>query len=133
MYLHLGQDCIIRTKEILGIFDLDSATLSKHTRDYLTRAEKEGRVVNVTTELPKSFIVTTGQNAKVYISPVSYTHLDVYKRQAHIQYNVRMHVGLSAGVRAHKIIVSCDRLIAHVPETSFPLPPFADISKKATF
>ena len=44
MYLHLGQDCIIRTKEILGIFDLDSATLSKHTRDYLTRAEKEGRV-----------------------------------------------------------------------------------------
>ena len=71
MYLHLGQECIIRTKEILGIFDLDSSTLSKHTRDYLTRAEKEGRVVNVTTELPKSFIVTTGQNAKVYISQIS--------------------------------------------------------------
>ena len=67
MYLHLGQECIIRTKEILGIFDLDSSTLSKHTRDYLARAEKEGRVVNVTAELPKSFIVTTGENAKVYI------------------------------------------------------------------
>ena len=55
MYLHLGQECIIRTKEILGIFDLDSSTLSKHTRDYLARAEKEGRVVNVTAELPKRY------------------------------------------------------------------------------
>ena len=71
MYLHLGQECIIRTKEILGIFDLDSSTLSKHTRDYLARAEKEGRVVNVTAELPKSFIVTTGEKAKVYISQIS--------------------------------------------------------------
>ena len=61
MYLHLGQDTILRTKEILGIFDLDTATLSKHTRDFLARAEKEGRVVNVTGELPKSFIVTQGQ------------------------------------------------------------------------
>lgn len=54
MYLHLGQDTILRTKEILGIFDLDTATLSKHTRDFLARAEKEGRVVNVTGELPKA-------------------------------------------------------------------------------
>ena len=30
MYLHLGQDTILRTKEILGIFDLDTPTLSKH-------------------------------------------------------------------------------------------------------
>ena len=71
MYLHLGQECVVRTKEILGIFDLDSSTLSKHTRDYLARAEKEGRVVNVTDELPKSFIVTTGENAMVYISQIS--------------------------------------------------------------
>ena len=70
MYLHLGQDTILRTKEILGIFDLDTATLSKHTRDFLARAEKEGRVVNVTGELPKSFIVTQGQ-AGVYITQSS--------------------------------------------------------------
>ena len=71
MYLHLGQDTILRTKEILGIFDLDTATLSKHTRDFLARAEKEGRVVNVTGELPKSFIVTTGESPAVYISQIS--------------------------------------------------------------
>lgn len=71
MYLHLGQDTILRTKGILGIFDLDTATLSKHTRDFLARAEKEGRVVNVTGELPKSFIVTQGQASGVYITQIS--------------------------------------------------------------
>ena len=45
MYLHLGTDTIIRTKDILGIFDLDSSTISKRTRDLLRRAEVEGRVV----------------------------------------------------------------------------------------
>lgn len=68
MYLHLGQDVIVHTREILGIFDLDTASLSKHTRDYLARAEKGRRVVNVSLELPKSFIVTAH---KVYISPIS--------------------------------------------------------------
>ncbi len=68
MYLHLGQDVIVHTREILGIFDLDTASLSKHTRDYLARAEKGRRVVNVSLELPKSFIVT---GERVYISPIS--------------------------------------------------------------
>lgn len=71
MYLHLGQDTILRTRDILGIFDLDTSTLSRHTRDFLARAEQAGRVVNVTTELPKSFIVTAGKTPTVYISQIS--------------------------------------------------------------
>ena len=71
MYLHLGTDTIIRTKDILGIFDLDSSTISKRTRDLLRRSEVEGRVVNVSGELPKSFIVTTGESPAVYISQIS--------------------------------------------------------------
>ena len=38
MYLHLGQDTIVRTDTILGVFDLDNATVSKHTREFLRRA-----------------------------------------------------------------------------------------------
>ena len=68
MYLHLGKDVVVHTGEILGIFDLDTASLSRHTRDYLARAEKGGRVVNVSQELPKSFIVTP---QRVYISQIS--------------------------------------------------------------
>lgn len=67
MYLHLGQDTILRTKEILGIFDLDTATLSKHTRNFLARAEKDGRVVNVTGELPKASLSRRGR-LRAYIS-----------------------------------------------------------------
>lgn len=72
MYLHLGQDIVVRTDEIVGIFDLDTATISKSTRAYLTRAEREGKVVNVTLELPKSFVVCTrGEKTTVYISQIS--------------------------------------------------------------
>ena len=47
MYLHLGQETILRTRDILGVFDLDTATISKHTRDFLAKSEHEGRVTNV--------------------------------------------------------------------------------------
>ena len=72
MYLHLGQDTVVKTDTVIGIFDLDNATVSKKTRDFLTRAEKDGKVVNVTHELPKSFIVCNDKGkTKVYISQIS--------------------------------------------------------------
>ena len=73
MYLHLGQDKVVNMDEIIGIFDLDTSTVSKSTRDYLTKAEKDGCVTNVCTDLPKSFIVCIGRYGKthVYISQIS--------------------------------------------------------------
>ena len=68
MYLHLGSDTVIKISDLVGIFDLDNTTVSKITKDYLARAEKSGRVINVSFELPKSFIVTED---KVYISNIS--------------------------------------------------------------
>ncbi len=69
MYLHLGQNTVITTQEIVGVFDMDNTTVSKTTRDFLSQAEKNGRVKYVSYDLPKSFIVTKDQT--VYISPVS--------------------------------------------------------------
>ena len=46
MYLHLGQDTIVNERDIVGVFDLDNSTVSRHTRDFLSKAQKEGRVVN---------------------------------------------------------------------------------------
>ncbi len=72
MYIHLGQDTLVKKSDIIGIFDLDTATVSKRTRDYLNKAEKNGMVVNVSTELPKSFIVCQqGNEKKIYISQIS--------------------------------------------------------------
>ena len=71
MYLHLGQSIVVPHKNILGIFDLDNSSWAYKTREFLERAEQEGRVVNVSAELPKSFIVTVRQPPTVYISQIS--------------------------------------------------------------
>ncbi len=77
MYLHIGKEKIIKTDEIIGIFDLDTATISKATRNYLAMAEKSGDVVNVTTELPKTFIVCKEDGKRrVYISQISSSTLN---------------------------------------------------------
>lgn len=83
MYLHLGQETVVRTRDILGVFDLDTATVSKHTRAFLASAEKRGQVVNVTSELPKSFIVTCGLKPTVYISQISAATLK--KRSGYVE------------------------------------------------
>lgn len=70
MYLHLGQSTVIRTDSVIGIFDLDNSTVMKSTRDYLNKAQKDGDVINVSDELPKSFTVTEDKKKgrKVYIA-----------------------------------------------------------------
>ena len=57
MYLHLGQNTVVRTASVVGIFDIENTSTSRLTRSYLSQAEKSGQVVNVSTELPKSFVV----------------------------------------------------------------------------
>ena len=75
MYLHLGQNTIVHESEILGIFDLDITSQSYRTRQYLNRAERNGEVVSISEELPKSFVVcaqpTTKRNQTVYIAQLS--------------------------------------------------------------
>ena len=72
MYLHLGQDVIVNERTIVGVFDMDNSTVSRHTRASLARAQREGRVVNVSLELPKSFIVCEENGREtVYISQIS--------------------------------------------------------------
>lgn len=73
MYIHLGQETVIKSDDVVGIFDLESTTISKHSRDFLTKAEKKGEVVTVSYELPKSFIICSEKKRKqkVYISQIS--------------------------------------------------------------
>ena len=73
MYLHLGQNTVIKISEVIGIFDMETSTISKSTRDYLGDAQKHGRIVNVSMEMPKSFVVCCDKNNKltVYITQIS--------------------------------------------------------------
>lgn len=72
MYLHLGNEVMAKTSQIIGVFDLDTATVPETTRDFLANAQKEGIVVNIGESLPKSFILyeENGQ-LRIYISPLA--------------------------------------------------------------
>ena len=72
MYLHLGSQVVVPYSSIIGIFDLDNASVSRHTRKFLENAQREGKVVNVSFDLPRSFIVCMKQKKHiVYISHIS--------------------------------------------------------------
>ncbi|MBE6594281.1 MAG: DUF370 domain-containing protein [Ruminococcaceae bacterium] len=57
MFLHVGNNKNIREKDIIGIFDADTATVSSVTRKFLTEAEKRGEVEIAGEEIPKSFVI----------------------------------------------------------------------------
>ena len=74
MYLHIGQNAVLRKKDIIGIFDLDTSTVAKATRDYLEKAEKSGKTKNIGDpyELPKTFIVCKeNKKTNIYITQLS--------------------------------------------------------------
>ena len=72
MYLHLGNDCVVKIKEIIGIFDLENTSLSKDTKAFLKEVSKKGEVIYLTEDIPKSYIVTeSGGTTKTYISLLS--------------------------------------------------------------
>lgn len=72
MYIHLGGNYVVKENEIIGIFDLDTSTVSKHTRNFLNKKEKEKKVIYTSYELPKSFVLAGNKKQeKIYISQIS--------------------------------------------------------------
>ena len=73
MYLHIGNDFVVRKSEVVAVFDLDNTSQSIQTRRFLSRCEKEGRVVNASGfELPKSFVVCSEpMGQRVYLSQLN--------------------------------------------------------------
>lgn len=69
MYLHLGQEVVIRTQDIIGIFDLEKTSVSKRTKEFLVEAAHRDEVVTVSYEMPKSFILT-GQKGSRQIAEI---------------------------------------------------------------
>ena len=77
---------VINEEDVVGIFDLDNTTVSKISREYLNLAEKNGKVINVSDKLPKSFIVSEyGGDERVYISQLLPATLSKRKEDLLIQ------------------------------------------------
>lgn len=72
MYLHLGQNVLVPMDTVIGVFDIDNTTQSHVTRAFLSRAEKEGRIVNICDDIPKSFAICEEKGkTTVYLSQLS--------------------------------------------------------------
>ena len=73
MYIHLGNNNLIKTDEIIGIFDIDNTTVSVRTRAFLSKAEKRGDIILTGSELPKSFVVASKKrgDTRVYLSQLA--------------------------------------------------------------
>ena len=72
MFLHVGNGKNIRQKDIIGIFDMDNATISQITRKYLSGEQRKKSVESVADEIPKSFILYTSDGEKkICFSPLS--------------------------------------------------------------
>ncbi len=100
MYLHVGQNTTLTLDEIIGIFDLDNTTVSKRTKKYLEKADKQKRILNVATDIPKSFIVVSDEEKidKIYLSQISPTTLE--KRASFMDSLINSNYNESAGKKS---------------------------------
>ena len=77
MYLSIGGDMAVRDRSVIGIFDLDGCSMSKKTMEYLENAEQNGVLLNVTEDIPKTFLVTEEYGMeKVYFTQLSASTLE---------------------------------------------------------
>lgn len=66
MYIHLGEDVLVRSKDIVAIIDKESAGSSKYAEEFLERQDHS--VINLSKGSYKSVVVTT---EKIYFSPLA--------------------------------------------------------------
>ena len=83
MYLHIGNGENIKTEDIIGIFDLDSATVSGQTKKYISKKEKEGAVEYTDFDLPRSFIIVS--NSKKKLEKVKLSRISSYGLKMRIE------------------------------------------------
>ena len=77
MFIHLGGEKIIRSGELIAIFDLSVERNSKVSKQFVQQAKKKQLIEVIGEEESKSLVVTKD---KVYYSPVSTSTL---KKRAH--------------------------------------------------
>ncbi|MBQ2735070.1 MAG: DUF370 domain-containing protein [Clostridia bacterium] len=66
MYLHVGNNQNIRIREIIGIFDADTATVSAVTKKYISAANAKKIIQFASEELPKSFVLYKDTKTKQF-------------------------------------------------------------------
>lgn len=85
MFLHLGENVVVPIKDVIGIFDIQSAMDSSDTIQFLRMADEDGFVERITDEKPKSFVIAeVDKMSRVYLSPISSATLT---KRTEVNYN----------------------------------------------
>ena len=72
MYLHIGNGKSVKKRDIIGIFDLDTSTVSKTGKDFINKKSKAGLLEYGDDDLPRSFVlVDEGKVSRVFLSRIS--------------------------------------------------------------
>lgn len=69
MYVNVGQDTVIRSRDIVTVCDIDKTSVSGITRDFLRKAQEENRVIVASGDIPVSFILLC--DGSVILSPLN--------------------------------------------------------------
>ena len=75
MFIHIGENKVVRKKDIVAIFDMDSATVSSVTRKMLSVAQKEKRLISLGYDLPRSFILM--KDKTIYLSSLIFKKIEL--------------------------------------------------------
>ena len=64
MFLHIGENQLIKAKDIIGIFNLDVIKASEENNRFLRRVEQD-------MQDEKTLIITQDKETKIYLSNIS--------------------------------------------------------------
>ena len=78
MFLHIGNGKSIKKDKIIGVFDLDTATVSSVTKNFINKKQREGRLEYDDTDLPRSFVLYNERDGeRVILSRISTAGLKI--------------------------------------------------------
>ena len=83
MYIHIGKNVLLNEKNILGIFDMETTTVSHITRDFLAEIQKKRRIVNIFDEIPKTFVVYC-EDGQITVYLTQFSTTTILKRKTEL-------------------------------------------------
>ncbi|MCI9017032.1 MAG: DUF370 domain-containing protein [Clostridia bacterium] len=71
MYLHIGNDNIIKKNEIIGIFNYEKLKEDKIFKKFLEKIELKEKIKNISEGNEKTIIIVKNEKIKAYITNIS--------------------------------------------------------------
>ncbi|MDQ0415187.1 extracellular matrix regulator RemB [Mesobacillus stamsii] len=80
MYMHVGEEVLVRTKDIIAIIAMESVSFSMFMEEFIAKQDRE--IVQLTKGSIKSIIVTDNQ---IYYSPLASGTLKKRSQKSSVQ------------------------------------------------